>query len=115
MKSIVTTVAASFYLFSPASFAEVWEWSEREICRAAAKTYFFLDKMPADAPDSGDYFGFLSTKGNVYTCLIRGDEAHFRWINKSGDVMTSQSTKYVVTSKSLVVTTDMKVERFFGE
>jgi hypothetical protein len=26
-------------------------WSEREICRAATKTYFWLSSLPIDAPD----------------------------------------------------------------
>ena len=88
---------------------------DREICRAAVKTYFFLGKKPADAGDSGEYFGFSSAAGNTYTCRIAGRRAEFRWVNTSGERMKSNSTRFRVSDGTLIVETDMKKETFEKE
>jgi len=90
-------------------------WTDREICRAAAKTYFFLRTKPADTADSGGYFGFRSERGNVYTCRIAGQRAEFRWVNSSGQRMKSDSTRFRVSDDRLIVETDMKKETFEKE
>ena len=87
-------------------------WPDREICRAAVETYFFLRKNPADAVDSGEYFGFSSAEGNVYTCRIAGQRVEIRWVNSSGKRMKSDSTRFRVSAGALVVQTDMKKETF---
>ena len=87
-------------------------WMERDICRAAVKTYFFLAKMPADAPDQGEYFGFVSAKGNVYTCRISGERAVFRWLTKSGEPMGSEVARFWVSDGVLVIKTDMSTKKF---
>lgn len=92
--------------------ADSGTWADREICRAAVKTYFFLGAMPADTSDSGKYFGFLGKSGNVYMCRIAGARTEFRWMNSSGNTMTSKSTKFHVRDGILTVQTDMKKERF---
>ena len=88
-------------------------WTNREICRAAVKTYFFLDAKPTDTADSGQYFGFLSASGNVYTCRIEDTRAEFRWLNASGQTMTSKSTRFHVRAGMLTVYTDMVTTRPF--
>ena len=90
-------------------------WTDREICRAAVKTYFFLGKKPADAGDRGEYFGFSSATGNTYTCRIAGRRAEFRWVNTSGEKMKSDSTSFQVSDGTLIVETDMKKETFEKE
>ncbi len=87
-------------------------WSDREICRAAAKTYFFLSELPNDAPDIGAYMGFVSAKGNFYSCQIDGGVVDFAWVNKSGENMRSRSTSFTVTDGTLTVKTDMVTETF---
>ena len=90
-------------------------WADREICRATVKTYFFLGKKPADAGDSGEYFGFSSAAGNTYFCRIAGRGAEFRWVNSSGKRMKSDSTRFRVSDGTLIVETDMKKETFGKE
>ena len=104
--AIVTPIAAS---------ADSGVWTNREICRAAVKTYFFLDAKPTDTADSGQFFGFLSASGNVYTCRIEGTQAEFRWLNASGQTMASKSTTFHVRDGMLTVYTDMTEERFSTE
>ena len=87
-------------------------WTDREICRAAVKTYFFLDTKPTDTADSGEFFGFRSASGNVYTCRIEGTRTEFRWLNASGETMNSNSTSFRVLDDVLTIQTDMKEERF---
>lgn len=87
-------------------------WSEREICRAATKTYFWLKELPSDAPDEGVYMGFMSERQNYYTCRVDGDVADFLWVNKSFEKMRSQSTKFEINGSTLTVETDMKTENF---
>ena len=100
---------------SVAALADSGVWTNREICRAAAKTYFFLDAKPTDTADSGEYFGFVSASGYVYTCRIEGTQAEFRWLNASGQSMTSKSTRFDVRDGLLTVYTDLKQERFSME
>ena len=90
-------------------------WTDREICRAAVKTYFFLRTKPVDAADNGGHFGFRSDRGNVYTFRIAGQRAEFRWFNSSGKRMKSDSTRFRVSDGTLVVETDMKKEIFGKE
>ena len=90
-------------------------WPDREICRAALKTYFFLRTKPANALDSGEYFGFRSTAGNIYTCRVAGQRAEFRWVNASGESMESDSTRFRVSAGTLIVQTDMMKETFGKE
>ena len=92
--------------------AESEVWTDREICRAALKTYFFLDAKPSDTSDIGQFFGFISASGNVYTCRLEGARAEFRWLNDSGQTITSKSTTFHVLGNKLTVQTDMKDELF---
>ena len=95
-----------------AASADSGIWTDREICRAAVKTYFFLRQKPADTADNGDYLGFRSAAGNTYTCRIAGRRAEFRWVNSSGERMNSGSTRFRVSAGTLIVETDMKKETF---
>ena len=95
-----------------AAFADSGVWTNREICRAAVKTYFFLDAKPTDTADNGQFLGFLSASGNIYTCRIEGTKAEFRWLNASGQTMTSKSTRFHVRDGMLTVYTNMMEERF---
>jgi len=88
------------------------DWSPREICRAATKTYFFLDALPGDAADSGDRFGFRSAAGYIYTCRLDGNIAAFYWRNSSGQPMESRSTTFALAAGRLIVTTDLGTETF---
>lgn len=90
-------------------------WSDREICRAATKTYFFLSEAPADATDAGRYMGYVSAKGNTYTCRVDGNVADFAWINKSGENMRSRTTTFAIAGPRLTVKTDMMTEVFKAE
>ena len=87
-------------------------WTEREICRAALKTYFFLRSKPADTEDRGGFHGFRSASGYVYTCRIDGTRIEFQWVNASGTTKKSNSTTFRVSDDILFVQTDMKEERF---
>jgi hypothetical protein len=93
------------------SFAAT-EWSDREICRAAAKTYFWLSDLPSDAPDQNDYMGFRSAAQNYYTCRIDGNNVDFVWKNDASVDMRSQNTKFIVRGNELTVTTDLAAETF---
>lgn len=108
-------VAVHATVMSVAALADSGGWTNREICRAAAKTYFFLDAKPTDTADSGEFFGFVSASGWVYTCRIEGTQAEFRWLNASGQSMTSKSTRFDVRDGLLTVYTDLKEERFSTE
>ena len=90
-------------------------WTDREICRAAVKTYFFLSTRPADATGGDGYLGFRSASGNVYTCQLAGTRAKFRWLNASGEPMTSSSTTFHLAGDTLTIRTDMKKVRFRAE
>lgn len=111
MKRVLFSMACVALLPLAAS-AENAGWSGREICRAATKTYFFLDNLPADAPDTGGRFGFRSAKGNLYTCRIEGNVAAFHWLTASGQEMESRSTTFALADDRLVITTDILEERF---
>ena len=104
---VVHTVVSPIAVSADSDF-----WTDREICRAAAKTYFFLDTKPTDTTDSGQYFGFRSASGNLYTCRIQGERVEFRWLNKSGGTMNSNSTMFRVQGNVLTIQTDMKEEVF---
>ena len=110
---IVVAAHAGALVFTAS--ADSGMWADREICRAAVKTYFFLRMKPADAVDSGKYFGLRSAAGKVYTCRIAGQRAEIRWVNSSGNLMKSDSTKFRVSAGTLIVQTDMKNETFARE
>ena len=113
---VLATLGAIHAIVTPiAAFADSGVWTNREICRAAVKMYFFLDARPTDTADSGRYFGFLSASGSVYTCRIEGIQAEFRWLNASGQTMTSKSIRFNVWDGILTVYTGMKEERFATE
>ena len=95
-----------------AAHSDTGLWTNREICRAAVKTYFFLDTKPNGAADSGEYFGFRSASGHVYGCLIKGTRAELRWLNAAGEAMNSNSTRLLVRDDILTIQTDMKEESF---
>jgi hypothetical protein len=100
------------FVFSPATGGE---WTDREICRAATKVYFFLSELPQDAPDQGEHMGFRSAESNYYTCRVDGGVADFRWINKSGEQMNSRVTQFEVQASTLTVKSDMQTEVFERE
>ena len=108
-------VAAHAVLSPVAASADTGYWTGRKICRAAVKTYFFLGSKPADAPDAGEFLGFRSASGNVYTCRVAGTRAQFRWVNASGETMNSGSTTFRLEDDTLTIRTDMKEERFAAE
>ena len=114
MRRIAFAIVVAAHAGAPAvtASADSSVWPDREICRAAVKTYFFLGTNPGDAVDSGEYFGFRSAAGNVYTCRIAGQRAEFRWVNSSGKMMKSDSTRFRVSAGTLIVQTDMKKETF---
>ncbi len=90
-------------------------WPDREICRAATKTYFWLKYLPSDAPDQGNYMGFRSAKQNYYTCRVDVDVADFKWINKSSEKMRSRSTEIEIDGSNLTIKSDMKTESFTSD
>lgn len=87
-------------------------WSDREICRAAVKTYFFLSILPTDAQSVEGYDGFRSQAGNLYGCAVSGDVTAFRWVNDSGSNMSSRSTRFTLSGSRLTVISDMQREVF---
>lgn len=87
-------------------------WNDQAICRAAAKTYFFLNALPAEGPIKDDRYGLVSSSGNLYFCKVNSGTVEFYWKNKSGESMTSKSTKYSLSGDNLTVTTDMMNETF---
>ena len=91
------------------------KWSDREICRAATKTYFWLNELPTDAPDNPDYMGFRSNNANYYTCRVVGRAIHFVWLNQSAESMQSQSTKFELDEGRLTIISDIKTEKFIRE
>ena len=108
-------VAAHAVLCPIAASADSGYWTDREICRAAVKTYFFLGIKPADAPDNGEFLGFRSASGNVHTCRVAGTRTQFRWLNASGETMHSNPTTFRLEGDTLTIRTDMKEERFPAE
>lgn len=82
---MMRTILGIAILFALTQSLAAEGWSDREVCRAATKTYFWLDKLPVDAPDKGDFMGFLSEKKNYYTCRINGDIADLSWVNMSSE------------------------------
>ncbi len=90
-------------------------WSDREICRAAVKTYFFLDTLPEDASGGGGRFGFRSAAGNLYACRIEGPVAVFDWVNKSGETMQSRSTTFAVSGPRLRIDSDLLDAEFVAD
>ena len=108
-------VLAHAGLGSLASSADGGFWTDREVCRAAVKTYFFLAAKPADATGDDGYFGFRSASGNIYTCRLAGAQAIFRWANASGEPMNSSSTTFRLAGDTLTIRTDMNEERFRAE
>ena len=105
-------VAAHAVLCPIAASADGAYWTDREICRAAVKTYFFLGIKPADAPDKGEFLGFRSASGNVYTCRGAGTRTQYHWVNASGETMNSSSTMFRLEGDTLTIRTDMTEERF---
>ena len=94
------------------ALADTGSWTERDICRAAVKTYFFLGKLPADAADQGEHFGFASAAGNVYTCRLAGERAVLQWRTKGGQPRHSEVTSFHVSDDVLVIKTDMSTKTF---
>lgn len=110
---VLSTVVVGVMIVSPITAASDNSiWTDREICRAAVKTYFFLDSEPADAANSGQFSGFRSTSGYIYGCRINDDKVEFRWLNASEEIMRSNSTEYHVLDNVLTIQTDMKTESF---
>ncbi|MFG6565941.1 hypothetical protein ACGYLI_17130 [Sulfitobacter sp. 1A13421] len=91
------------------------DWNDREICRAAAKVYFFTKGLPADAKDQDGYFGLQGSGGVVYGCRIDGNKTSFHWVNKDGTTMKSNSTTFEVNGGSLTVKTDLLTESFTSQ
>ena len=94
------------------ALADTGSWAKRDICRAAVKTYFFLSKLPSDVADQGEYFGFTSAAGNVYTCRLVEDRAMFRWLTKGSQPMQSDVTRFRVSDGVLIIETDMSTRTF---
>ena len=112
-RSILTILVVVHAVVSPiAASADSGFWTDREICRAAVKTYFFLDIKPTDTVNSGQFFGFRDVSGNVYTCRVEGTRAALRWLNASVETMNSNSTMFRVLDNMLTIHTDMKEENF---
>ena len=86
------------------SLAGQTPWTEREICRAAVNTYFSLEKMPDDSEDNGDFMGFKSAAGYIYTCRLEGNIAILKWVNATNDAMISKKTSFKLNGNTLVVT-----------
>ncbi len=102
---------AAIVCFATPTFSE-GTWSDREICRAATKTYFWLNEFPNDAPDKGMYMGFRSERQNYYTCRVDGEIADFYWLNDSSEKMTSRSTRIKLFGNELKIITDLSTEAF---
>jgi hypothetical protein len=114
MKLFLAAAALTVSL-SSAAVADDGAWTDREICRAATKTYFFLSSKPLDALDRGAGFYFRSAAGNIYSCRVEGAAAIFFWMNKSGEQMESRSTTFSVDGSRLNVKTDIMDEAFVAE
>lgn len=95
-----------------ASSADGGFWTDREICRAAVKTCFFLAAKPGDAAGGEGYLGFRSASGNVYTCRLTGSRVKFRWVNASGEPMSSSSTTFHFMGDILTVQTDITEKQY---
>ena len=65
-------------------------------------------------PDQGEHMGFRSAKSNYYTCRADNGVADFRWINDSGEQMTSRSTRYSIQVDTLTVKSDILEDAFEG-
>ncbi len=78
-------------------------WTDREICRAAVNTYFSLKDMPVDSEDNGDFMGFESAAGYIYTCRLEDNIAILKWVNGTDDAMTSKATSFELNGNTLVV------------
>ncbi|MBV2361717.1 hypothetical protein KUH32_18275 [Thalassococcus sp. CAU 1522] len=87
-------------------------WTDLEVCRAATKVYFFLDQAPVDVEGQQGFWTFESQAGNRYTCHILDEMAVFVWTNKSGERMSSVSTRVSQTGSELTVKTDLAQEKF---
>ncbi len=79
-------------------------WTERDICRAAVSTYFSLEEMPVNSKDNGDFMGFKSAAGYIYTCRIKNNIAILQWVNATGDTMNSKATSFKQDGNTLIVT-----------
>ena len=115
MKSTIlaATFASAFVVLSPSlASAQTEDSTARQICRAAAKIYFFLREMPANTLDKGEYFRFVSDADNVYGCRLSGQQAVFKCLNNYNETMMSNSTTLHVYDDVLIIVTDMKTERF---
>ena len=58
-------VAAHAVLCPVAASADSGYWTDRQICRAAVKTYFFLGIKPAIAPDNGEFWIDYDAAANI--------------------------------------------------
>ena len=105
-------IAAAVSMATLPALADTVSWDDRDICRAAVKTYFFLEKPPADVAGQGGYFGFVSAKGNVYACRLAGERAVFQWLTRNGEPMRSEVTRFRVSGGVLVIKTDMSTKTF---
>ena len=112
---ILSLPVVSAVLSAVAASADSSFWTDREICRAAVKTYFFLRTKPADATDSDGLYGFRSAAGYTYACRIDETRVEFQWLNASGTALSSDSTTFSVLDNVLTIRTDMRDERFSVE
>ena len=110
-----TFMLALVVLCPSAASADGGFWPDREICRAAVKTYFFLAAKPGDATDDEGFLGFRSASGNVYTCRLSGSRVIFRWVNASGEPMGSSSTTFHLMGDVLTVQTDITEKQYRAE
>ncbi len=103
VRAIATTAVAALSI-PQVSLAGQTPWTEREICRAAVNTYFSLEEMPVDSEDNGDFMGFKSAAGYIYTCRLEDNIAILKWVNATGDAMSSRKTSFKLNGNTLVVT-----------
>lgn len=92
-------------------------WSEREICRAAIKTFFLLPELPTDdaAADFRDHMGFQGRNGIVtrqYACRVQEDRVAIRWFKENGDRKRDANTRWAREGDALVIRTQMDEARY---
>lgn len=86
-------------------------WDHMDICGRAVQTYFYIVTPPRVLDINGNTYSFEGKTGHHYNCRIEGERVALDWINLTGELMYSDSTRFSVgADRKLTVTTqDMTI------
>lgn len=96
---------------STAATAAPPSWSEIDICRAVAASYFSLSTVPRYLREEGSAHALSADDNRVYLCSINDDAATLFW-RENGTFAQSRALQFVARGSDLIVSTDYGTEGY---